>query len=199
MKQGRGSLIPLLRSRSQAEVLAAVLLGPDREWSLSELARRARVSVSTAQREIERAEAAGVVESYRHGNTRMVRTDRAGVLTAPLSELLLRGLGPKQLLGDALLEVPGVEAAFIFGSWAARYEGENGPAPHDVDVLVIGDPDRDQLDVVVEGVEDRLARPVQVTIRSREWWESRDDSLRRELAQRPIVELFDVAAPEVGR
>jgi predicted nucleotidyltransferase len=195
VKQGRGSLVPLLRSRAQAEVLAGVLLGPDREWTLTELAQRAGVSVSTAQREIERAEAAGVVESRRHGNMRMVRADRAGVLTAPLTELLLRGLGPKQLLAEALAGVPGVEAAFIFGSWAARYEGEHGPAPNDVDVLVIGDPDRDELDLVVEVVEDRLARSVQVTIRSREWWESADDSLRRELAQRPIVELIDVVAP----
>jgi predicted nucleotidyltransferase len=36
----------------------------------------------------------------------------------------------------------GIEAAAIFGSWAARAAGEAGPSPVDVDLLVIGRPDR---------------------------------------------------------
>jgi hypothetical protein len=54
---------------------------------------------------------------------------------------------------------------------------------------VCGDPDRDELDGVVEDAVDGLARPVQTTIRSLEWWEAGDDPLRREIAQRPLVEL----------
>jgi DNA-binding transcriptional ArsR family regulator len=189
MKEGPSPLLPLVRSRAQAEVLTIVLLDADREWSLTELARRAGVSVSTAQREVRRAEDAGVVESRRQGNTRLVRANPAGVLTVPLTELLIRALGPKQVLSDALVTVGGVDAAFIFGSWAARYDGRGGPAPNDIDVLVIGDPDRDELDRVVEDAEDRLARPVQTTIRIAEWWKAGDDGLRREIAQRPLVEL----------
>ncbi len=33
----------------------------------------------------------------------------------------------------------GVQEAFVFGSWAARYMGEPGAAPRDIDVVVIGD------------------------------------------------------------
>ena len=56
-------LLPLLRSRLQAEVLTLVLLNPQQEWSLTELASRAGVSVSSVQREITRAQQAGVVGS----------------------------------------------------------------------------------------------------------------------------------------
>jgi DNA-directed RNA polymerase specialized sigma24 family protein len=49
-------LLPLLRSRLQAELLMLVLLSPGREWSLTELAERAGGSVSSAQREMARAE-----------------------------------------------------------------------------------------------------------------------------------------------
>jgi DNA-directed RNA polymerase specialized sigma24 family protein len=52
-------LMPLLRSRLQAELLTVVLLTPGREWSLTELAERAGASVSSAQREMARAEDAG--------------------------------------------------------------------------------------------------------------------------------------------
>lgn len=181
--------MPLLRSRAQAELLAAVLLDPDQEWSLTDLAHRVGTSVATAQREVQRAEESGVVRSHRVGNTRLVRADPTGVLTEPLTELLLRAFGPRHVLSEAFADVPGVERGWLFGSWAARYVGERGPAPRDIDVLVLGTPDRDRLDEAVAEAERRLARPVQVTIRRRSWWDRSDDAFRRELAQRPLVEL----------
>ena len=42
-------------------------------------------------------------------------------------------------LSEALADVVGIEEAFVFGSWAARYVGEVGPPPRDVDVVVVGD------------------------------------------------------------
>jgi predicted nucleotidyltransferase len=196
MKKGGSPLLPLLRSRVQAEILATMLLNPDREWSLTELAHRVGSSVATAQREVQRAEEAGVVRSHRIGNTRLVRADTDGPLTEPLTELLLRSLGPKQVVAEVLADVPGVEAAYLFGSWAARLAGERGRAPQDIDVLVIGEPDRDKLDEATSGAERRLARPVQVTIRRRSWWNNGDDSFRKEISKRPIVEVI---APKWNR
>jgi hypothetical protein len=68
-------LLPLLRSRLQAELLMLVLLSPGREWSLTELADRARGSVSSAQREMARAgDNAGDVTNVTaaHGNHRLM-------------------------------------------------------------------------------------------------------------------------------
>ena len=138
-------LLPLLRSRLQAEVLTLVLLNPDREWTLTELASRVGAAVSSVQREIVRAERAGVTASRRVGRTRLVKAARSP-LTGPLTELLLRSFGPRQVLADELAAVPGIESAYLFGSWAARYAGQEGHPPADLDVLVIGTPDRDALD-----------------------------------------------------
>ncbi len=38
-----------------------------------------------------------------------------------------------------------IEQLMIYGSWAARCEGEAGPSPNDIDLLVIGRPDRDEV------------------------------------------------------
>jgi len=198
MKSGPPPLLPLLRSRIQAEVLTTVLLAPEREWSLTELAGVVDASVATVQREMKRAEEAGVVVSRKLGNARLVRADPGGVLTEPLTELLLRSFGPKTVLSDSLRDVRGVDAAYLFGSWAARYEGQRGPVPHDIDVLVIGRPDRDQLDDAVAEAERRLARPVQTTIRRASWWAEADDPFRAEIAQRPIVALSVDADGEVS-
>jgi predicted nucleotidyltransferase len=179
-------LLPLLRSRLQAELLTVVLLTPGREWSLTELADRAGSSLSSAQREMARAEEAGVVTSRRLGSTRLV-TAADSPLTGPLAELLLRSFGPRQVVAEELAGVAGVESAFLFGSWAARYAGQGGRAPADIDVLVIGDPDRDELDEAAQRASARLAREVNVTIRSPVWWREGGDDFHADVTGHPLV------------
>lgn len=188
MQSAPPPLLPLLRSRLQGDLLALVLLSTPREWSLTELATRIGTSVSSAQREMQRAEQAGVVTSRRVGNTRLVRAADSA-LTGPLTELLLRSFGPAQVLREALATVPGVDEAYVFGSWAARYAGEAGRPPADIDLLVIGTPDRDALDSAVETAEARLARDVNITVRSAEWWRGGDDAFHRDVQARPHVAL----------
>ncbi len=187
-------LLPLLRSRLQAELLALVLLSPGREWTLTELAGRVGASVSSAQREVARAEQAGVVTSRRLGNTRLV-TVADSPLTGPLTELLLRSFGPRQVLAEALAGLEGIEAAYLFGSWASRYAGLEGRAPADLDVLVIGSPDRDELDEVAQRAGTRLAREVNVTIRTPQWWRESGDAFHTEVTRRPLVPVLEPEGP----
>jgi predicted nucleotidyltransferase len=182
-------LLPLLRSRLQAEVLTLAMLNPGREWSLTELASRVGASVSSVQREIARAEQAGIVSSRRLGNVRLV-TAADSPLTASLTELLLRSFGPRQVLAEELQSVEGIDGAYLFGSWAARYQGEVGRSPADLDVLVIGAPDRDELDDAAQRAEGRLAREVNVTIRSPAWWREGSDGFHADVTRRPLVPVF---------
>jgi predicted nucleotidyltransferase len=169
-------------------MLTLVLLNPGREWTLTELASRVGSAVSSVQREVVRAEQAGVMTSRRVGKTRLVTAARSP-LTAPLTELLLRSFGPRQVLADELVDVPGIENAYLFGSWAARYAGQEGRPPADLDVLVIGTPDRDALDDAAQRAGARLAREVDVTIRSADWWHSGDDGFHAEVTSRPLVPI----------
>jgi len=183
-------LLPLLRSRLQAELLTLVLLSPGREWTLTELARRVGSSVATAQREVLRAEQTGVLTSRRLGNTRLV-TAASSPLTEPLSELLLRSFGPRQVIAEELAGLPGIEWVFLFGSWAARYVGQSGRPPADIDVLVIGAPDRDDLDDAAQRASARLSRQVNVTVRSPNWWQCGDDGFHTEVTTRPLVPILE--------
>ena len=178
--------MPLLRSRLQAELLTLVLLSPGREWTLTELAGRIGSSVATAQREVTRAEQTGVITSRRLGNTRLV-TAATSPLTEPLTELLLRSFEPRQVVAEELAGLPRIGLAFLFGSWAARYEGQHGRPPADIDVLVIGTPDRDDLDGAAQRASARLAREVNVTIRSASWWHKSTDGFHTEVTTRPLV------------
>lgn len=183
-------LLPLLRSRLQADILTLILLNPGREWTLTELATRVGAAVSSAQREVDRAEQTGVVASRRLGTARLVKAARSP-LTGPLTELLLRSFGPRQVIAEEIAGIEGIDAAYIFGSWAARYAGEEGRPPADIDVLVLGTPDRDAVYDAAQRASERLAREVNLTIRSTDWWRSGHDGFHTQLTQRPMVPVIE--------
>src|SRR5215472_8248235 len=116
-------------------------------------------------------------------------------LTGPLAELLLRSFGPRQVVAEELAGVAGIESAFLFGSWAARYQGRPGRPPAGIDVLAIGDPGRDDLDEAARRAGARLAREVNVTIRSPRWWREGEDGFHAEVTGHPLVPVFAEQGP----
>jgi len=145
-RQPAPALLPILRSQQQGEILALLLGDPDLELSLTEIAARTGTPHPSVHREIERAERAGLVVSRKVGNTRLVRANTASPYYAGLAEVLTRAFGVPAVLAEALRPVHEIAAAYIYGSWAARHAGQAGQRPvGDIDVLVLGEPDRDQL------------------------------------------------------
>ena len=133
------SLLPLLRSRTQGDLLALTYLHPEREYTLTEAARLIGTSVKSVHTEADRLVQAGLLADRRVGVARLIRAETNTPLARPLTDLLAATYGPLPVLTDALREVRGVDRAYIYGSWAARYSGEAGPPPADVDVLVVGE------------------------------------------------------------
>lgn len=157
---------------------------------MSELAHRVGVPLSSVHREVERAEAAGIVTSRRLGNTRFVRADTDSPYYDSLSDLLVKAFGPPHVLAEALDGVAGIEAAYVFGSWAARLHGVTGRRPvNDIDVLVLGEPDRGELYRALSGVEERLGRPVNVVIRDAEWLRDGSGGFHATVTERPVVAI----------
>jgi hypothetical protein len=181
-------LAPVLRSETQARLLAAVLLHPDREASIADLARETGSDPGNLHAEVERLIQAGIVADRRAGRTRLLRAGTSALI-GPLANLLLLGYGPKSVVETALTGIPGVEQAFIGGSWAARYHGQPGAFPNDVDVIVVGRPDRDDVtDAVIEALR-AIGHDGQVIFRSPSAWRDPKDAFTRTAKARPLVEL----------
>ena len=62
-------------------------------------------------------------------------------------------------------------------------------AATDADVLILGEPDRDQLYAALSAAEKRLGRPVQATIRDRAWLGSGTGAFHDTVTSRPLLEL----------
>jgi DNA-binding transcriptional ArsR family regulator len=156
-------LAPIFRSDGQARLLAALLLGDD-ELSLTDVARRADVAYPTAHREVARLLEAGILAERQVGRTRLIRANQDSPLTVPLREILLITAGPVTLLAGELGRIAGIDSAFLYGSFAARLLGIEGAAPNDIDLMVIGTPDVDEVYEGCTRVEAAVHRPVNPTI-----------------------------------
>jgi predicted nucleotidyltransferase len=199
MKVKAPPLLPILRSDVQARLLTTLLLDPERELSVTDLAEISETSLPTAVREVDRAEQAGIVRSRNVGRTRLVAANTRSYAYEPLRELLLRAFGPLAVVTTEFADLHGVDQLFIFGSWAARYTGDSGHEPRDVDVLIVGAPDRGAAYDAAERAERQLRRPVQVTIRTAEQWEHPgSDPFLLEVQRRPLVEIDRDAAKDAS-
>ena len=191
MRTKHSPLLPIFRSRLQGELLAAVLLVPHQAASISALADRIGADVATVQREVDRLERAGILSARRVGRTRLVSANTNSAMHRPLAQLVLLAFGPAHVLSEELGGVDEIEEAYIFGSWAERYEGIDGPPPEDLDVLVIGNPDRDQLYDATLRAEERLQRRIDVTVRRMEAWRNPGDGFLRQVRSSPLIPVID--------
>lgn len=160
-------LAPIFRSDGQARLLSTVLLTGD-ELSLTDLAERAGLAYPTAHREVARLIDAGILSERHVGRTRLIRADDESPLVGPLREILTVVTGPVVMLAEELARIDGIEAAFLYGSFAARLLGDGGSAPQDIDVMVIGAPDVGAVYEACTRVELAVHRPVNPTILSPE-------------------------------
>lgn len=184
----RSKLLPIFRTRAQEKLLADLFVRGDRALSLTELSARISVPLSTVQREIALLDRAGIVSSERVGNVRLVSPNAESPYYEELSSLLLKAFGPAAVLASCLAHTGGIERAFIFGSWARRYREEEGPAPNDVDLLVIGTVDPKEVYRSAREAEDSLGREVNpVVIRPEEW--ANPKGLARRIKAEPLVEV----------
>ena len=190
MKEPSPALLPLLRSRAQADIIAWIMLHPDQESSLVEIGRAVGVSGPTVTREVNRLAEAGLVRQVRRGNQRLVRAETENVVFAPLAALMAVTFGPVPVLRGLLADVAGVREAWIYGSWAARYAQQPGPVPGDIDVLVVGTADPDVLDEVAAAAGERLGREVNIRrVRPAAWDKAEADPFKATVTSRPMVPL----------
>jgi predicted nucleotidyltransferase len=190
MRTSAPQLLPIFRSDGQGRLLARVYLNPDRPGTIADIARELGLDDGGLTREADRLERAGLIRSERVGRNRTLRPDEGSPYHRDLYNLLLKAFGPATVLAEALARVEGIERAYVHGSWAARYVGEQGPDPVDIDVLVVGNPRSGlELDGVTTELVSRLGREVSVIVVTPAEWEAADSGFIREVRSRPLVQI----------
>ena len=129
------SLLFTLFPQVRGEVLRLLVADASRELHLRDLTRQSGLALGTMQGELEKLGEADLVTSRRDGNRRYFRANASHPLFIDLQRLVLKTVGLREVLAEALAGIAGIEVAFVFGSLA---DG-GGKAASDVDLLVVGE------------------------------------------------------------
>lgn len=195
MRSEGPALLPVFRSQHQAELLMWLYLHPGTEYGVSDLAERLGVPLSTLHREVVRLDTAGLIVSRSLGRNRLISANADHPAAKALTQLLEVTFGPRAVIAEEF-SIAGVKQVVIFGSWAARYAGEAGPPPHDVDVLVVGEVDRADVYEAADRASARLGVEVNPVVRSVRQWADPEDALVKQIRASAHAEVLDALAAE---
>lgn len=184
------ALAPLFRSDQQLRILAVLFGQAEVELSIGDLAGRAGVAQATASREVARLAQHGLVVTRSLGRNTLVSANWQLPWSRDLRSILVQTVGVLGRLGAALADVEAIDQAFVFGSWAARYTGEPGPAPHDIDVLVVGDAPLRSVRRACAPVERDLRVEVNPVVVDRSRWEAKKpEPFVAQIKRQPLVPI----------
>jgi predicted nucleotidyltransferase len=154
----------LFSSRLRVKLLEHLFFHPGEGLHVRRLESLLGESAGNLARELARLERSGIVSSRRIGNQKHFTTNSACPIFEDLRSIFLKTSGASSELRETLTRLPGVELAFIYGSYA---NGEAG-ALSDLDVMIIGRVAERQLAPLVARVERKLKREINYTLYTRE-------------------------------
>jgi predicted nucleotidyltransferase len=173
-------------------LLGRLFLHPEREQTIAELQEATGIPQQTVSREVSRLLGAGILTGRRVGRLHFVKPNQASPYFRELAGLLLKALGPRTVLAERLSGLYGIEEAYLFGSWARRYQGEPGPPPGDIDVVVIGQPDIDAVYQACREAGDALGQEVNPVVLTQAEWRSGRSGFVQELRKGALVSVVGV-------
>jgi DNA-binding transcriptional ArsR family regulator len=186
-------LLPIFRSEAQYRLLGELFTNAGQEYSIGELAGLVGASQPTVTREVKRLVEAGLLSARNDGRKRLVSAREDTPVFSPLRALLSKVYGVPAVVAE---EFGQLEARVeIFGSYAARWFGEAGPAPGDVDVLVLGDVDPLEAWDAAARASSRLGLEVNVVVRDPEAWEQDASGFAEQVKHRPTIEVAKFEGP----
>lgn len=178
------------------QVLALLLLHPERKLHVREISRLTGTTAGTMNKELARLHEAGLLERERVGNQLRYSANRSHQIYPELTGILRKTVGLADVLIEALAPLADtIEISFIYGSVARGTE----TAGSDVDLLIVGSVDFGSVIESLHGVERKLGREVNAKVFSRREWNAKvrvGDAFAAEILKGPKIKLVgDVDEP----
>jgi len=128
-----------------------------------ELERELGTPVSILRKELISLEEEGLFSSLRQGNLLYYSLNKGYPLYNEIKAIVFKTVGIQGALSKILLDIKGIEAAFIYGSYAKS----TANAKSDIDLFILGNPDEDILVEKINKLEKSLSREINYSIYSK--------------------------------
>lgn len=156
----------LFSSRVRVRLLATFLLNPGAHFHASALSRSIQAHYSAIWKELLNLELAGVLLSEPAANTKVYFLNPKLPILPELRSIVLKTIGAGDQIRNALSDLGAINAAFIYGSFAAGDMDEQS----DLDLMLIGQVDLRRLAPVIARLEKDLGRAVNYVAYTPDEW-----------------------------
>jgi uncharacterized protein len=152
-----------LFGQTRAAVLSVLYSNVGKTFYLRQLARLTEIAVGPVQREMRQLVAAGLVTRKTVGTQTLYTANQKSPVFREIKNLINKTVGMHDALSDALDPLrERINLAFVYGSVARSRETEHS----DVDLMIIGRVDFDEVVESLAGAEKTLNREINPTVYS---------------------------------
>ena len=153
----------IFKSKARMALLRLYFTNPDKEYYLRELERILSTPVSVVRKELVALEKSGIFKLSKKANLCYYSINKEYPLYSELKSIVFKTVGIQGALTTLLSCIPGIEVAFIYGSYAKSESNTKS----DVDLFIIGNIDENSLLPEITKLEETLHRDINYSLYSR--------------------------------
>ncbi len=165
-------MLTKLFSSTRAELLSLFFNNPDSKFYLREIARHIGKDAAGIKRELDTLVKIGLLAREKRGVQKYYYADKTCPIFTEMKGLIFKTAGVQGSIKAALLRLKGVQAAFIYGSFAKGAEKEDS----NINLMVIGQVNITELNDMVMALEDKLKREIDYQVFDEQEYRKRKDA-----------------------
>lgn len=162
-------LATLVTAKSRRRLLTLFLTHPEQRFYHAQIVRDMKIPVSAAQTELKKLSDIGFLKIEREANIKFYKVNKDFPLYNELKSIIYKTIGLADALKENLSKIGHIDVAFIYGSVAKNTEDVRS----DIDLMIIGDPDMDEVHNTISKAEDELSREINFTVFNSADWQKR--------------------------
>ena len=153
-------LLNLTHSTLKKKLLGYYFTNPDAKHYVRELALYLKVDPTNLSRELHRLEKEDIFISEKSGLQKYFSLNKNHTLYGEFKSTVFKTIGIQGSLRQMVGRFSKIETSFIYGSYAKGEEKTSS----DIDLIVVGSPDRRQFTSEIRKLEDKLQREINFNI-----------------------------------
>ncbi|HBQ21684.1 MAG TPA: hypothetical protein DD708_07095 [Deltaproteobacteria bacterium] len=153
----------ITKSKTRKRLFILFFSNPEKKYYLHEIARLIECPAQNIRRDLLPFVKDEVFKMERVGNLTFYYLNQDYPLYEELKSIITKTVGIEALFKGVLKNISNIQAAFIFGSFAA--DKERGSS--DIDLFILGGPDKDSLIKAISELEKEIHREINYVIYSK--------------------------------
>lgn len=182
-------ILNILKSKLRKNILQLYFSHTEKEYYLRQLEKILDKPVGYIRREMLKLENMGLFKSKLKGQQKYYSLNKKYPLYQEVKSIVFKTVGIQGELTQILKKIKNIELAFIFGSYAQKKEDSSS----DVDLMIIGQPDENELIKPIRDLELQIDREINYHIYSKEDFNKKvqhKDSFIKNVIQKPKIFLI---------